>query len=1164
MKPSSFLTQFLHRTIIFAYIFILMKRIFFLVSLFLSCYAAYSQVPGDTIVVPAIDYTMNTYGQGNRNVMVNFPNQPGITYEKILMKYNMRCKGGVVGNQVPPGGAAGCGEWDYSCNTYITDSTKTDSIKAKHASHIIPGFSGTTFNYTTQPTYNYYQYTQQQVTYTSTISEVITDMGTNNFSSSHPFHTANPNAKTQFLWRASELSNAGLTAGDITSLRLYVTNAGSAAQFLRIRMKHTTDSVLNSAKPDNAGFTEVYFLNTNLTNGMNAFNFYTPFSWNGTDHILVEFSYGNSTNGINTTVEAENTSFTSCLYNNSNDYHYEFNGANYFNLNNTNLSSFNDQISISFWCYGNPDILPTNTSICYANSASNNREVNIHLPWSNSNVYWDCGSGGPYDRIYTAATASQTEGKWNHWVFTKNSTTGIMNIFLNGSPWLSGTNKTIPILVENFKLGNSSDNSIPYFGKMDEFTLWNAELDSSTIQNWMYKNINSTHPNYANLLAYYKFNEGNGTSCYDSLTTASSMPTGPVWRAVRGKDIFKGFSEANERPRISFVQGVYTQTTTPVVVLDSIQNSPYNVYSFSTNGLVISPVDTQQYYKAGFTYVYDGITNAILDSIFYSNTGTINITQLNYYQYRPSRFQIMSFVTPYGNGLDLGGATGKTWTFDMTDFAPIMKGPRLLTMDAGGQWQEDMDIKFLMIVGTPPHDVFDIKNLWRVDAIGYGGIMANDYYEPRSVQLMPNASSYKIRSAITGHGQEGEFIPQNHYVDVNGGNHEYQWYVWKTCGDNPVYPSGGTWIYDRAGWCPGMATDLKEWTIDSLVTPGGTVTMDYGLDSAQGSSTYWVSQQLVTYGEPNFPLDAAVVDIMNPSTKVEYARTNSICANPKIVIRNTGATDLTSAKIEFWINQNTVHQSYQWTGNLKFMETDTITMPSNDALWQGLDTVNNIFYAEILNPNNGGDSYVLNNKMASPFKMPIIVPGDFYIAFRTNGAASESSYLMSTDGGDTIFYRNNMANYTVYRDTIHLGFGCYTFKVFDTDGDGISFWANSDGAGYCRFRSAVTGTIIWDMQADFGNSSTLNFTANYPLTYEEVHAHDQVNIYPNPSTGNLTIQLPQAMQEEIQTLEFYNVMGQKMKEMKSTGIKTHVDASGWPKGMYYVKAGKMVKKFVLE
>ena len=27
--------------------------------------------------------------------------------------------------------------------------------------------------------------------------------------------------------------------------------------------------------------------------------------------------------------------------------------------------------------------------------------------------------------------------------------------------------------------------------------------------------------------------------------------------------------------------------------------------------------------------------------------------------------------------------------------------------------------------------------------------------------------------------------------------------LWKDCGSNPLYPQGGTWVYDRGHWCPG-------------------------------------------------------------------------------------------------------------------------------------------------------------------------------------------------------------------------------------------------------------------------------------------------------------------------------------------------------------------------
>ncbi|MBL0052038.1 MAG: hypothetical protein IPP29_11285 [Bacteroidetes bacterium] len=75
------------------------------------------------------------------------------------MQYRIRCKKGQVSSS--NNALYGCGEWDYSCNTYITDSSLTDSVKSKHNSYDITNFNGTTFSYTYTPVYTYYQYIQK-------------------------------------------------------------------------------------------------------------------------------------------------------------------------------------------------------------------------------------------------------------------------------------------------------------------------------------------------------------------------------------------------------------------------------------------------------------------------------------------------------------------------------------------------------------------------------------------------------------------------------------------------------------------------------------------------------------------------------------------------------------------------------------------------------------------------------------------------------------------------------------------------------------------------------------------------------------------------------------------------------------------------------------------
>ena len=137
---------------------------------------------------------------------------PAVTYEKILMKYNMRCKDGAV--NTTGGNGVACGEWDYSCNTYIHDSTEIDSVLYYQPTHTISGFSGTSFNYTNQVLYDFYEYQQQQVILNNILGEGQYPVLSGG-SSPWTLQADNQSGKTQILYTAAELTTAGFTAGDI-------------------------------------------------------------------------------------------------------------------------------------------------------------------------------------------------------------------------------------------------------------------------------------------------------------------------------------------------------------------------------------------------------------------------------------------------------------------------------------------------------------------------------------------------------------------------------------------------------------------------------------------------------------------------------------------------------------------------------------------------------------------------------------------------------------------------------------------------------------------------------------------------------------------------------------------------------------------------------------
>jgi glucosylceramidase len=147
------------------------------------------------------------------------------------------------------------------------------------------------------------------------------------------------------------------------------------------------------------------------------------------------------------------------------------------------FSSISNEVTIALWVYG-ADSQPRNDTSLYAQNASGNRVLNINLPWSDSKVYWDAGNlTTAYDRISKIASTANFMGRWNHWVFTKNATTGEMKVYLNGALWHSGTGKTRTMAgITSVALGANTTGDSGYAGTLDELRLYKTELSADAVQ----------------------------------------------------------------------------------------------------------------------------------------------------------------------------------------------------------------------------------------------------------------------------------------------------------------------------------------------------------------------------------------------------------------------------------------------------------------------------------------------------------------------------------------------------------------------------------------------------------------------------------------------------------------------------------------------------------
>jgi hypothetical protein len=915
----------------------------------------------------------------------------------------------------------------------------------------------------------------------------------------------NLNAKTYLLYTQAELSAAGVLAGDIDGLLLHVASGNEQARMVKIQLQNTTETVLSEVTPPAGAWTETYFNNINFTTGSNRIQFHTPFNWDGTSNIMIEVSYSNTQSIQGISFDADNTSI-SMMMSSSDDKSFYFDGSNYATLNSYKGIPGSESRTMEAWI---KTTTPNKAIISWGRN-SNSQKFIFRID-ATGGLRVEVNGG------YAIGPTNVADGQWHHVAAViHGNTTSDIDFYVDGQKeiGLNVNNNSIntdTATGEYVRIAQDHSNRI-FEGEMDALRVWSTDLDSTTIRDWMYRTVNNTHSAYSSLELSYSLDQSINNTIQDEspyIRTASLL-NGVSLRTLKGLQHFKDFSNSTNRIQTTFLQGTYNLTITNDTLTDTVVVAGNNVKLRQVvsmpNTLLhdqLSTIMDTMFWEAGYEYIYEAASSTLIDSILLTADGSITPNELIYYKRYPAKYEIMSFVTPYGINLDLG-PNGKTWIFDVTDYGPILKGKKRMTIERGGQWMEDMDIRFVYIVGTPVRDVLDIQQLWRPDSRSYTSIMAERSFESKEVNILSAGKSFKIRSAITGHGQQGEFIPQQHFIDIDGGSKEFSWQVWKACSENPIYPQGGTWIYDRAGWCPGAPTDVKEMDITSYVTAGQASLIDYGVDNATGTSNYIVNNQLVSYGDPNFSLDAAVVEIQTPSSRVEYSRFNTICNQPTILIQNTGSTTLTSLTIKYWANNNSTPSVYQWTGSLDFTETELVTLPVDGSLWTNISETNNIFNVVIEAPNGGTDEYTHNNTFQSVFNIPEVVPADFYIQLRTNLYGNETSYKIYDEAGNVVFHKTGLANNTTYRDTFHLGVGCYQLEVLDSDGDGLSFWANNDGNGSLMLRQ-TNGYILENFDGDFGGSLIYNFTIDYPMEIRDQEPVINTVIYPNPSTEHFTV-----------------------------------------------------------
>lgn len=312
-------------------------------------------------------------------------------------------------------------------------------------------------------------------------------------------------------------------------------------------------------------------------------------------------------------------------------------------------------------------------------------------------------------------------------------------------------------------------------------------------------------------------------------------------------------------------------------------------------------------------------------------------------------YEIARFITPYD--ITYSGAPGTcSWTLDVTSYQFLLHDDVTLRLYIeswmGNQNGWLMTVDFEMFPGVPEREPYAIERLWSTGNLRYGDpdMPPADFLQPISVNVPEETTWAEVRTFSTGHGfwntdNAAEFSYKWQRVGIDGSL--IQHYLWRDdCAANRCSPQGGTWHYNRAGWCPGDGA--AAWVVDATnyVTPGQDNVFGFYLHpytnqcrpnnpdcveatgcDCSGHAYYKLESQVVFYripsisavdGAPTAPGQLHLVgnhpNPFNPSTTIQY----HLAVPGAVTVKVYDADGATVKTVDF---EHAVPGLYSWTWN---------------------------------------------------------------------------------------------------------------------------------------------------------------------------------------------------------------------------------------------------------
>jgi hypothetical protein len=152
----------------------------------------------------------------------------------------------------------------------------------------------------------------------------------------------------------------------------------------------------------------------------------------------------------------------------------------YGTMTNPALLPTGNTISVIVWAFG---LTAKGAHLINGLDISSNTSFGIYAPYTDNNIYWDAGFSSGVDRVNFSVGPTGYTG-WHQWAFTKNASTGVMNIYKDGVSILTSTGKTRTIGISNSCLisaGFAGNTSTYKDGKISQIQISNLEITDAQV-----------------------------------------------------------------------------------------------------------------------------------------------------------------------------------------------------------------------------------------------------------------------------------------------------------------------------------------------------------------------------------------------------------------------------------------------------------------------------------------------------------------------------------------------------------------------------------------------------------------------------------------------------------------------------------------------------------